>query len=255
MKGAHCGRTLSAALHARHDRYGDIVPLTRRAVLAGVSALTLAGCTGDWGAAAKRVLFLGNSFTDYNGGLDAMLTSLAPRTQASRVSPGGSTLQQHSADAADAKALSSSTWDIVVMQDQSQYPVVEPGLFAAGAQALVAKVRAAKATPVFLATWGRPDSPGVTSEALDAAYRTMADRLVMSVIPAGRAFAASLDAKPSLQLNQTDGHPTRAGTYLAACTAFASLYGLSPIGNTAHGGLSGDVAEHLQRTAARVTGH
>ncbi|HSN11422.1 MAG TPA: hypothetical protein VLS51_04870 [Propionibacteriaceae bacterium] len=228
--------------------------LTRRAVAAGLAALTLAGCTGDWDLGGKKVLFLGNSFTDRNGGLDSMLASLAPRTHASRVSPGGSTLQQHAVGADDAKALRSTTWDVVVIQEQSQYPVVEPGLFAAGAEALVAKVRAAKATPVLLATWGRPDSPGVTSEALDVAYRSVANRLVVGVIPAGRAFAASLAAKPSLVLNQSDGHPTREGTYLAACTAFAAIYGVTPVGNSAHGGLSADVADHLQRTAARVTG-
>jgi hypothetical protein len=107
---------------------------------------------------------------------------------------------------------------------------------------------------MFLATWGRPDTPGVTSEAMDAAYRVVADRLIVSVIPAGLAFEASLAAKPSLVLNQSDGHPTPAGTYLAGCTAFATIYHASPMGNSAHGGLSADVARHLQTMAARVTG-
>jgi len=232
--------------------------LARRTVLgAGAASVValLAGCTGDWGTAGKSVLFLGNSFTDFNGGLDSMLTSLAPRTHASRVSPGGSTLQQHSVSADDARALGSTGWDVVVLQDQSQYPVLEPDRFAAGASTLVKQVRAVKATPMFLATWGRPDSPGVTSESMDAAYRSMGDRLLVSVIPAGRAFAASLAARPNLILNQYDGHPTAAGTYLAGCTAFAAIYHASPVGNTAHGGLSADVAQHLQKMAAKVTGH
>jgi hypothetical protein len=215
----------------------------------------MAGCTGDWSTDGKRVLFLGNSYTDYNGGLDSMLAALAPHTHAQRVSPGGSTLQQHAASVDDARVLTSATWDMVVLQDQSQYPVVEPALFAAGAEAMVAEVRAAKATPMFLATWGRPDSPGVTSEALDAAYRSEAERLVMGVIPAGRAFAASLAAKPALMLNQSDGHPTPAGTYLAGCSAYAAIYHVSPVGNSAHGGLSADVAEHLQKMAAKVSGY
>ena len=233
------------------------MPLSRRAVLgagAASAVALLAGCTGDWGTNGKSVLFLGNSFTDFNGGLDSMLAALAPRTHASRISPGGSTLQQHAASETDGRALRSDTWDVVVLQDQSQYPVLEPGLFAAGASTLVAQVRAVKATPMFLATWGRPDSPGVTSEAMDAAYRSMGDRLLVGVIPAGRAFAASLAAKPSLLLNQYDGHPTPAGTYLAGCTAYAAIYRNSPVGNSAHGGLSTDVAEHLQKMAAKVLG-
>ena len=108
---------------------------------------------------------------------------------------------------------------------------------------------------MFLATWGRPDAPSVTSEAVDSAYRALAHRRVLSVIPAGRAFAASLAAKPSLLLNQSDGHPTPAGTYLAACTAYASIYSASPVGNSARGGLSAADAQHLQRMSAKVTGH
>ena len=233
------------------------MPLSRRAVLGAgaVAALALAGgCSGDWGVNGKSVLFLGNSYTDFNGGLDTALSALAPRTHSSRVSPGGSTLQQHSVSANDTDALKSS-WDVVVMQDQSQYPVLEPQLFAAGAEAMVAKVRAVKATPMFLATWGRPDTPECTSAALEAGYQAEADRLTMSIIPAGRAFAASLALKPSLVLNQSDGHPTPAGTYLAACTVFASIYGVTPVGNSAHGGLADDVAKHLQSMAARATGH
>jgi hypothetical protein len=234
------------------------MPLSRRAVLGAgaVAALALAaGCTGDWDLNGRSVLFLGNSFTDFNGGLDTALCALAPRTHSTRVSPGGSTLQQHSVSANDSDALKSTTWNIVVMQDQSQYPVLEPQLFAAGAEAMVAKVRAAKATPMFLATWGRPDTPECTSAALEAGYQAEADRLTMSIIPAGRAFAASQALRPSIVLNQTDGHPTAAGTYLAACTVFASIYGTSPVGNSAHGGLADDVAKHLQSMAAKATGH
>lgn len=232
--------------------------VSRRTVLgAGAAAALglLAGCSGDWGINGTKVLFIGNSFTDFNGGLDGMLKQLAPRTEAARISPGGSTLQQHSVSAEDASSLRTGGWQFVVLQDQSQFAVMEPELFRVGASAMVAEVRAAKATPLFLATWGRPDSPGVTSEAMDAAYRSMGDRLLVSVIPAGLAFAASLAAKPALVLNQYDGHPTPAGTYLAGCTAFATIYHTSPVGNTAHGGLSADVAQHLQKMAAKVTGH
>ncbi len=220
----------------------------------GVAALGLsAGCAGDWSVAGKKVLFVGNSFTDYNGGLDSMLESLAPHTGASRIAPGGSTLQQHASSPAVASALSKD-WDFVVLQEQSQYPILAPTQFSAGASALVAKVRAAGATPILLATWGRPDSPSVTSAALDAAYRSLGDRLVVKVIPAGRAFAGSTAARPGLPLNQSDGHPTKAGTYLAACTAYAVLYGRTPVGNSSHASFSADVAGHLQRIAAMAAG-
>ena len=185
------------------------MPLSRRAVLgagAASAVALLAGCTGDWGINGTKVLFIGNSFTDFNGGLDGMLKQLAPRTEAARISPGGSNLQQHSVSDEHASSLKTGGWQYVVLQDQSQFPVMEPEQFMAGASAMVAKIRTTKATRMFLATWGRPDSPGVTSKSLDAAYRSMGDRLLVSVIPA-------------------------------------------------HGGLSADVAQHLQKMAAKVTGH
>lgn len=230
------------------------MPVSRRVVLLGVASLGVAGCAGDWNVSGKNVLFIGNSYTDYNGGLDAMLTSLAPRAKASRIAPGGSTLQQHAASVEVAKALTPGSWDVVVLQDQSQYPVFEPEAFRAGAAAMVAAVRAAKATPMLLATWGRPDSSGVTGAALERAYTGVGDQLTVGVIHAGRAFDESLKMRPDLVLNQSDGHPTKAGTYLAACTAFAAILRATPVGNSAHGGLAGDVAQHLQKVAAAASG-
>jgi hypothetical protein len=223
--------------------------LRRRTVLgAGLASALglLAGCTGDWEISGKKVLFIGNSFTDYNGGLDAMLNALAPRTRASRIAPGGRTLQQHAASHEVAKALSPGEWDVVVLQEQSQIPVMDPASFEAGASRLVAMVRAAKARPMLLATWGRPDSPGVTTEALEEAYYHLGGKLSAKVIPAGTAFASSQALRPGLVLHGSDGHPTTEGTYLAACTAFTVLYDTSPVGNSARAGLSEDVATHLQ---------
>jgi hypothetical protein len=44
-------------------------------------------------------------------------------------------------------------------------------------------------------------------------------------------------------------HPSLAGTYLAACTVYASLLGKSPVGNGYTAGLPADVAAHLQQVA------
>jgi hypothetical protein len=224
--------------------------LRRRTVLGAgfASALGLLnGCTGDWQVSGKKVLFIGNSFTDFNGGLDVMFTTLAPRFRASRIAPGGRTLREHAASAEVAKALTPGTWDVVVLQEQSQLPVFDPASFEAGASKLAAMVRAAKARPMLLATWARPDSPGVTTKALEEAYYQLGGKLSAKVIPAGTAFAASLAQRPQLVLHGNDGHPTTEGTYLAACTAFTVLCDSSPMGNSARAGLSEDVTTHLQR--------
>jgi len=73
------------------------------------------------------------------------------------------------------------------------------------------------------------------------------------VIPAGLAFAASVAANPSIELYDPDGrHPSPAGTYLAACTVLAAVYGKSPVDNPYRASLDAKTALALQRTAAET---
>ena len=70
------------------------------------------------------------------------------------------------------------------------------------------------------------------------------------MVPAGLAFAKSIARRPDLELYVADKrHPSLAGTYLAACTVYASLFGKSPVGNRYTAGLPADVAAHLQQVA------
>ena len=70
------------------------------------------------------------------------------------------------------------------------------------------------------------------------------------VVPAGLAFAKSIARRPQLELYVPDKrHPSLAGTYLAACTVYASVLGKSPVGNAYTAGLPADVAAHLQQVA------
>ena len=75
------------------------------------------------GLRAARVLFIGNSFTEINGGIPAQLQGMAPSVQTDGVLVGGATLQDHlSAGAASQKILAGG-WTYVVLQEQSQAAV------------------------------------------------------------------------------------------------------------------------------------
>ncbi len=51
------------------------------------------------------------------------------------------------------------------------------------------------------------------------------------VIPVGLAFEAAYKERPDIKLHKLDGtHPDLLGTYLAACTVFASIFRQSPVG-------------------------
>ncbi len=233
---------------------------SRRALLRA-AALTpplaaLTGCTrtGNRDLPERAVLFVGNSFTAMNGGLAQRLAGLAPNTDADLVAPGGMTLAGHADQRPTADALGPGRWRLVVLQEQSQVPVRANGLFQQGARTMVARVRAAGALPLLLATWGRPDSPDVTNESIEGAYQQVAAALQVTVVPAGRAFGISARTRPAVALNAADGHPTEAGSYLAACACYSVIFGMSPVGNTFHGGLDDETAAHLQRAAALATG-
>lgn len=227
------------------------------AMTAGAASAGLTGCqrTGNPDLPTRRVLFVGNSYTDFNGGLDQFLAGLAPNTTVARVAPGGMTLHQHATNPATLALLSPEhAWELVVLQEQSQLPVRDPRAYAAGAAALAGRIRAAGVLAALLQTWARPDSAGVTAAALAEATNRVAGSIGATVVPAGNAFAASLSAAPTIQLNQADGHPTVAGSYLAACVCYSVIFSTSPVGNSYGAGLPEDAVAHLQRVAATATG-
>ena len=82
------------------------------------------------------------------------------------------------------------------------------------------------------------------------AYTQAANANGAYVIPAGLAFARSLRKRPELNLYAPDKrHPSLAGTYLAACTVYASLFRKSPVGLKYLAGLDEATATHLQSVA------
>jgi hypothetical protein len=85
---------------------------------------------------------------------------------------------------------------------------------------------------------------------LAEAYTLAGNEAGALVVPAGLAFARARAARPELELYQPDKrHPSLAGTYLAACTVYAALFGRSPAGSSYTAGLPSELAAFLQATA------
>ncbi len=210
----------------------------RARVRAGQVALVLLVCAIGLGLAscggkpATRVLFIGNSFTFFNGGIPAQLAGLAPSTRTSCIASGGYTLQMHWNGGSAPQTIRGGHWTYVVLQEQSQLPVLDPALFRQYVTRFNQVIEASGARTVLLMTWQRPDSAaeGVTTANLAAAYRAVGADLGVKVAPAGLAFASALAERPDLILCGPDGHPTMDGTYLAACVVYATIFGRSPVG-------------------------
>jgi hypothetical protein len=84
-------------------------------------------------------------------------------------------------------------------------------------------------------------------------YVSVGNEVGALVIPVGLAFEEAYRRRPDMKLQQDyDGsHPTLIGTYLAACTVYASIYGKSPVGNSYDyfGKVDKDTAAFLQQVA------
>ena len=237
--------------------------LLRLCILHLLAALALGACqlnTDGWQIfePSSRILFIGNSFTFFNGGVDAAVRGFAPSIQVKQLAQGGYSLQDHW-DAGEAvKTIRAEKWNYVVLQDQSQRPVIARNKFVAYAAKFNSEVQSAGGKTILFMTWERPDSVqyGVTTKNLSNAYYAAGNQLGAEVAPVGLAFAAALQERPGLALNIQDGHPTPAGTYLAACVVYATIFDKTPVGNRYWiTGITKDEQDFLQKIAAQVMGY
>jgi len=142
-------------------------------------------------------------------------------------------------------------FDLAIMMDCSQCPV-HPQLKAVFFEKMkqhADTVRKHGTKPVFFMSWAYADAPEMPAQLADA-YTTAANNSDAFVIPAGLAFAKSIERRPALNLYVADKrHPSAAGTYLAAATTYGALFRKSPVGLKYTAGLDQETAEFLQTAA------
>lgn len=164
--------------------------------------------------------------------------------------PGGYTLQGHSTNAVSQAKIAQGRWDYVVLQEQSQLPSFPWGQYTTlslpYADSLCRQIRATDscAIPLFYMTWGRKNgdqsncavNPPVCTYAgmqhlLRDRYVLMADTNHAQVAPVGAVWRELRANTPNIELYQSDeSHPSLEGSYLAACTFYASIFHKSPVG-------------------------
>jgi Domain of unknown function (DUF4886) len=217
-----------------------------------------------------RVLFLGNSFT-YRNDLPGLVHALGGRRSSIYTvsfTAGGWRLSGFVHDSELDRLLHKAHWDVVVLQEQSQIPSFSRDYrareFDPYVQALAEKIEAVGARPLLFETWGyrtgdRRNLPGDTFVQMQArlawGYADAAKIVGARVAPVGVAWLAALSDRPQLDLWAGDGkHPSRLGSYLAACVFYATLTNRSPVGNRFTDGIDESDARFLQRVGWDV-GH
>lgn len=201
--------------------------------------------------ASKRVLFIGNSYTEANN-LPSLIQQVAQSVgddiSYQSNTPGGCTFAQHCSNRS-MDLIRQGGWDIVVLQEQSQYPSFPQSQVEAEclpfAARLVDSVRrySPNATPMFFMTWGHKNGDAAnarffpvlgTYEGMDSMlclrYMFMAQSNHASVCPVGRVWRYLRQHHPDIELYQSDGsHPSLAGSYAAACAFYAMFFQRSPL--------------------------
>jgi hypothetical protein len=195
----------------------------------------------SWGGADAptppcSILFVGNSYTFANGGLDSIFTGLVlsadpvAELYCETIAFGGYTLQNHYESPFTMGAISRGGWDLVVMQEQSTRPVTDPELMYLYAGLLGQAIRNSGGSPGFFMTWARKNDPPMIVP-LSHAYFHAGALTDGMVAPVGLAWERVRVAHPDMELYDADGsHPNLRGTYLAACTMYAAAMGESPVG-------------------------
>jgi len=203
----------------------------------------------------KEVLFIGNSYTAFNN-LPDLVKQIALSFGDSLIydssTPGGATFNTHTNNTQTLTKINQQQWDYVVLQAQSQEPSFSAGQVANDtypyAEILVDSIHANSSCtePLFFMTWGRKYGdqqncqfyPPICTylgmqKRLRESYLEMTFNDSASCAPVGMAWKASIPIDSTINLYSSDNsHPSIYGSYLAACTFYASIFKKSPVGSS-----------------------
>ena len=220
-----------------------------------VSILVISFFTFSIKSQSIDVLFVGNSYTYYNN-LPQLISNIAlsfgdtVNTESS--TPGGASFFGHVNNATTLAKINQQPWDYVVLQDQSQKPSLSPTYVATNvypyATQLVDAIQLNNSCtePVFYMTWGRKNGDASNCAAyppvctylgmqqrLRESYLEMGTTNSATVSPVGMAWKNYMELDSITDLyNADESHPSIYGSYLAACTFYATIFKKSPIGST-----------------------
>ena len=207
-------------------------------------------------AAERSVLFIGNSFTARNDlpGLIAHLAAATGKTlRYDLISAGGASLRTHWNAGQALKSIESGKYDYVVLQEQSTLPIKNPSRMHENVRLFDNAIRAVGAKTLLYLTWARQHEPEA-QQAITNAYVSIGEETGATVVPVGLAWQRFLSKYDQPVLHDRDrSHPTLAGSYLAACVFFSTLFKESPVEiEDGVDGVSQESSVLLQKTAWKI---
>ena len=224
---------------------------------------------------AKRVLFIGNSYTAAND-LPEMVSRMAYSTNDilhyDSNTPGGFRILDHASNSTTLSKINSETWDYVVLQAQSQETAFSEARKQAEvypyAQSLSNAIRTNNpcTQPLFYMTWGRKNGNSTLCEfmpwvcdyegmdnAIRETYIFMSETNETELSPVGAVWRHIRDNYPDIELYSADeSHPSIAGSYAAACAFYTMIYKKNPREVTWNSTLSQEIATKIKEATKTV---
>ncbi len=217
------------------------------------------------------VLFIGNSLTFANDlpRLIGDMAGAAGKDFAYQThAPGGWRLARHSIAPKLKELFEKRTWDIVVLQEQSQLPGFPEEQLKRDVYPYVEDLieQARDANPdveiVFYATpahrngdfgnkrqYKQLGTYKGMQKRINQTYLKMARRYEAIVAPVGTAWMRVRADRPKLNLYTDNVHPNIHGSYLAACVFYATIFGESPVDTAYPAAIDARDARYLQEMA------
>ena len=216
-----------------------------------------------------HVLFVGNSYFYYGNSLhnhvrrlvDAAQPGFEAKAKYKSATIGGSDLSHHAIEhlTQPGRIGVKEPFQLVILQGGSAEPLSEPRSAKFRQTVIefdkVIKQHGGRTALYMNHAYVAPHKQAKAENArlTEDLYVSVGNEVGALVIPVGLAFEEAYRRKPDMKLHKGyDGsHPDLIGTYLAACTVYASVYGKSPVGNSYdyYGAIDKETAAFLQQVA------
>ena len=182
----------------------------------------------------QKVLFVGNSFTFWRGGLDQHLKilsqSMSPELgyETKAVTRGGASLEVMWKRTSAAEEIRNGKYDVVILQEDIPETTVES--FQTYSKKFVDLVRESGARPILFMAWDYQRLNWISMKEIAEAHFRVGKSLKVEVAPVGFAWALCKERQPALNLYTRDAeHPSVAGMYLSLLVIESTISGKSPL--------------------------
>lgn len=181
-----------------------------------------------------HVLFVGNSYVYYNNlaqMIGLITDSIDVKLMCRKSTAGGATLTEHWNGAkglSSRKVIEKGKFDIVVIQDNSMWPIQHPDSVLFNGERFCNLVKQSGAKPYIYNTWARKKTPETQAQ-INTVYEEVGRRNKATVVPVGNCWAKAMELKPDIELFHPDGsHPSPLGTFLIALSFVKKITGKLP---------------------------